>query len=201
MNITLVADGFQIFLTSSGGNDTVFEEPIFTTTSFDPNITMIDTDPVFGVGLPDDPLVQADGPGPEVVPIMLDGPGPEVVPVVLDGPVLVPDVLEVVPIAVEDVQVQPIVVLSPGSPLTGASGFPSWWSLIKELFPGDDVKHCSRRKNIAPPNGSKCSKKKDKKCFFGNQVCSGAAFPDTCCFCSGPKSNRTWSCKAEACPK
>ena len=216
-NVTVLSlpDFFPIFLASTEENGTVFEEPVFMTLEEpDTNPFFDGSDPNVTLGQP----VLPNFPG-EPVPVVLfdnfEQEMPAPIPIAMENVIVVsappdatlPDVkteavpiATVLPIAMESVQVLPVVTSS-GGPVTGIEGLPAWWSRIKALFPGPDVNTCKKRKNIAPPIGSKCSAKKDKMCFFGNQVCGGAPFPDTCCFCSGPAKNRTWTCKAEACPK
>lgn len=161
------------------GNVTLLEDflPIFVTTSFDPNVTLLeDVPPVLGMGFLDVPVAMEDVPL-ETTIIMED---------VLDAPV------EDVPL----VTTTSLVTTTGGAP----AGMPAWFSFIKERFQGGDLKLCSKRKNIAPANGSKCSKRMDKTCFFGNQACGDTTYPETRCKCSGAKSNRTWVCAATACP-
>ena len=83
----------------------------------------------------------------------------------------------------------------------GAAAAPqAWWELVKKNFTGEDLARCGKRKNVAPADGAKCSKKKrkNKTCFFGSQECASVgAFPDTRCKCTDGK----WKCDSGiACP-
>ena len=73
---------------------------------------------------------------------------------------------------------------------------PLWFQRISASFVGANLKRCSKRSTV-PENGAKCSSRKHKTCFFGNQACDGVGpHPETKCVCS----SKTWKCEAETCP-
>ena len=135
---------------------------------------------------------------------------PEIVPIILpiEAPITEEAVTEVVP--KPDTVEPPITILIPPvlttTNLPGSApapaGAPAWFDLIKAIYlSGPPIKVCAKKKNVAPVNGTMCSKKMEKTCFFGDTLCDGKPFPTTRCECTGTSDSRTWKCTTLSCPE
>lgn len=81
---------------------------------------------------------------------------------------------------------------------------PDWWANIQDK--DSDLCKCHRRE-YPPRIGGKCATK-SKKCYWGDQQCSGSdahdallPHPTTVCYCDGSQNvEGKWKCDAVACP-